>query len=622
MPQKRILTRSKEYSESIINTIREPLIVLDQDFRVVTASRSFYEVFKVKPEETVGQLIYDLGNKQWNIPKLRELLETILPQKTTFDNYEVEHDFATIGRRIILLNARQIQRVLGKERVILLAFEDITERKEIEAGLEKTRKELAVTKIAEDEAREYSESIINTVREPLIALDQDLRVVTVSRSFYDVFKVKPEETVGQLIYDLGNKQWDIPKLRELLETILPEKTTFDNYEVEHDFATIGRRIMLLNARQIQRVSGKERIILLAIEDITERKRMEQEVATSELRYRRLFETAQDGILILDAKSGQIDDVNPFLIDMLGFSKEEFLGKKLWEIGAVKDIAASRESFKHLQDKEYIRYENLPLRTKGGNNIDVEFVSNVYGVNGDTVIQCNIRDITERKKLADLKDNFVGMVSHELRTPLTVIIGSLRTAMSPGIEPGDRDQLMINAVEGAEDLARMLENLLEITRFESGRLELHAQPIELHSLTEKVVKTLRTNHSNPFVNTVPENLPQLNVDPVRLERVLYNLLDNAAKYSPPKAEVRVSARIEGPSILVSVSDGGRGMTPEEISLIFEPFERLQQKTGSIKGVGLGLLVCKRLVEAHGGKIEVKSKPGEGSTFTFTLPLPTS
>jgi two-component system cell cycle sensor histidine kinase PleC len=134
--------KSLEYSESIIDTVREPLIALDQDLRVVTVNRSFYEVFKVKPEETVGQLIYDLGNKQWNIPKLRELLETILPQKTTFDNYEVEHDFATIGRRIMLLNARQIQRVLGKERVILLAIEDITERKEIENGLEKARKEL------------------------------------------------------------------------------------------------------------------------------------------------------------------------------------------------------------------------------------------------------------------------------------------------------------------------------------------------------------------------------------------------------------------------------------------------------------------------------------------------
>jgi len=274
MSRKSTATRSQEYSESIINTVREPLIALDQDLRVVSVSRSFYEVFKVNPEETVGQLIYDLGNKQWDIPKLRELLETILPQRATFDNYEVEHDFATIGRRIMLLNARQIQRVLGKERIILLAIEDITERREIEIGLEKARKELEVTKISEDEAREYAESIINTVRESLIALDQDLRVVSVSRSFYEVFKVNPKETVGQLIYDLGNKQWNIPKLRELLETILPQEATFDNYEVEHDFTTIGRRIMLLNARQIQRVLGKERIILLAIEDITERRQIE------------------------------------------------------------------------------------------------------------------------------------------------------------------------------------------------------------------------------------------------------------------------------------------------------------------------------------------------------------
>ena len=120
------------------------------------------------------------------------------------------------------------------------------------------------------------EDIVETIREPLLVLDSNLKVILANQSFYDSFKVKPEDTVGQLIYDRGNKEWDIPKLRELLETILPEKTSFDNYEVEHDFATIGRRIMLLNARQIQRVSGKERIILLAIEDITERRRMEGE----------------------------------------------------------------------------------------------------------------------------------------------------------------------------------------------------------------------------------------------------------------------------------------------------------------------------------------------------------
>ncbi len=266
---------ARNYAENIIDTVREPLLVLDADLMVISASRSFYQVFKVKPEDTEKQYIYDLGNRQWDIPKLRELLEKILPKVTSFDNFEVEHNFLDIGKRIMLLNARKIFRETNHTHSILLAIEDITERKGIEVGLEKTRKELEVIKKSADEVSEFAESVINTVREPLISLDQDLRVVSVSRSFYEFFKVKPEETVGQLIYDLGNKQWNIPKLRELLETILPQKATFNNYEVEHDFTTIGRRIMLLNARQIERGTGKKRIILLAIEDITERRKIEK-----------------------------------------------------------------------------------------------------------------------------------------------------------------------------------------------------------------------------------------------------------------------------------------------------------------------------------------------------------
>src|SRR4029453_4123210 len=121
---------------------------------------------------------------------------------------------------------------------------------------------------------------------------------------------------------------------------------------------------------------------------------------SELRYRRLFETAKDGIILLDADTGQITDVNPFLEDMLGYSHTELIGKSLWEIGPVKDIAASQDAIRHLQKKEYIRYENLPLETKAGQHIQVEFISNVYLVDGERVIQCNIRDITARKRSED------------------------------------------------------------------------------------------------------------------------------------------------------------------------------------------------------------------------------
>jgi len=169
-----IIDESLEFAESVINTVREPLIVLDQDLRVVKVSRSFYEFFKVTPEQTVGQLIYDLGNRQWDIPKLRELLEDILPKKEAFNNYEVEHTFATIGRRVMLLNARQIEQASGKKRIILLAIEDITERKEIEAGLEKTRKELAV---ANDELESFAYSVSHDLRAPLRSIDGFSKII-------------------------------------------------------------------------------------------------------------------------------------------------------------------------------------------------------------------------------------------------------------------------------------------------------------------------------------------------------------------------------------------------------------------------------------------------------------
>ncbi|MBU3951971.1 MAG: PAS domain S-box protein, partial [Proteobacteria bacterium] len=152
--------------EDIVETIRESLLVLNSDLKVISVSRSFYDFFKVKPEETVGQLIYDLGNKQWDIPMLRELLETILPEKTSFDNYEVEHDFATIGKRTMLLNARQIEREVDEERIILLAIEDITERKKIEAGLGKAHEALkAVTTELKRAAQVKSEFLANMSHE-------------------------------------------------------------------------------------------------------------------------------------------------------------------------------------------------------------------------------------------------------------------------------------------------------------------------------------------------------------------------------------------------------------------------------------------------------------------------
>jgi PAS domain S-box-containing protein len=299
---------------------------------------------------------------------------------------------------------------------------DIAECREMKMTVKKT-----VTR-----SQEFSDSVIDTVREPLIILDQDLRVVNANRSFYKFFKVVPEETVGQLIYDLGNKQWDIPKLRELLETILPEKTTFDDYEVEHDFATIGKRIMLLNARQIQRASGKERIILLAIEDITERKQLEELLADAEERYRRLFETASDGIVLLEKREGKITHANPATEKMLGYDKKESIGHKLQDIGIALDKGDFQTTMQNLNKIGILNYDDVPITTKLGQHIDTD----IYLVDRARLVQCNIRDITERKKTTELlresEEKYRWMLDN-MADVITIMDMNLRfTYVSPSI----------------------------------------------------------------------------------------------------------------------------------------------------------------------------------------------
>ena len=150
---------------------------------------------------------------------------------------------------------------------------ELTELRSQNAALKKSKTGNISAELAAEEARRHAESIVETVREPVLVLDADLKIISANRNFYRTFKVTPDKTIGYFIYELGNKQWDIPLLRELLEDVLPKKETFDDFEVAHDFQDIGHKVMLLNARQIYRKDIDVKMILLAIEDITERKRL-------------------------------------------------------------------------------------------------------------------------------------------------------------------------------------------------------------------------------------------------------------------------------------------------------------------------------------------------------------
>jgi PAS domain S-box-containing protein len=372
---------------------------------------------------------------------------------------------------------------------------------------------------------------------------------------------------------------------------------------------------------------------------TRRKTTTQRLKDSELKYRRLFEAAQDGILILDSKTAQIIDVNPFLIEMLGYSRKEFLGKRLWEVGSFKNVQIAKSAFTELQRQGYIRYEDMPLETKNGHLINVEFVSNIYLVDAATeVIQCNIRDITERRQAEDalkenqqqqlqIRDEFLSRMSHELRSPLTPIhqfVTILLDRLAGDLNAEQREYLLI-ILRSVNALRTMVSDLLEVTRAESGKLNVDLRCVYLAELIPQIMKKFQLANTKDLVVSfdVPDNLPPVCADPDRVRQILDNLLNNAIKFSPEKGEVHVQARISNRNdgfLRISVIDNGHGIAPSEQEKIFEYLYQIKDKNEINKtGFGIGLYICKELVSSHGGRIWVKSRPGHGSTFSFTLPV---
>ena len=360
------------------------------------------------------------------------------------------------------------------------------------------------------------------------------------------------------------------------------------------------------------------------------------LTASEVRYRRLFEAARDGVLILDAETGMVVDVNPYLIELLGVTREVFLGKKVWELGFFKDIVANEANFVELQQKQYIRYEDMALEGHDGKRHEVEFVSNVYLVNKQKVIQCNIRDITERKALEaqlaeallqanaanNAKSEFLGIMAHELRNPLSGVLGSAELLSYTPLDDEQKGYVRTISSSG-EHLLAVVNDTLDFSSMEAGTLAIRPAPFDLASLVKlssDIVRKSTADKGLAFHCDVAAGVPaQITGDERRIRQILINLLSNAVKFT---SDGSVSFRVtrSGEFLDFSVEDTGLGIPSEALARLFQLFTQadstINQKYG---GTGLGLAVSKRLAEAMGGTISVVSAPGKGSTFTFHLPL---
>jgi len=347
---------------------------------------------------------------------------------------------------------------------------------------------------------------------------------------------------------------------------------------------------------------------------------------SEERFRDLYEEAPNAYLSVSTDS-RIERANRSAIELLGYSLNQLVGRPVLDIYAdtPNGKAKAQELFQRFLTGEEIRDEELEICRADGSNAWINLsVRPILDEKGRVVAsRSELVDITEHKKLDQLKDEFISLVSHEMRSPLTVITGAVNTVLTEGARLSQEEtrQLLKDAALETESLSHLLGNLLELSRIQANRLSLHAEAMSVRKVVQGTVEEVKRQSSrHEFVVDLPKELPPVYADELRLERILYNLLENAVKYSPQGGEIRVSVTPTDKHLVIGVSDQGIGISSSDQDKLFGPFQRLEEsRPEGAGGLGLGLLVCRRLVEAHGGQIWVESEPGQGSTFFFTVPL---
>jgi PAS domain S-box-containing protein len=518
---------------------------------------------------------------------------------------------------------------------------EISERVKVEGQLSESRAQLT--------------GIIGSAMDSIITVDSNQQIVMFNKAAEKMFRCTAAEAIGKSMERFipprfrPNHAKDIRKFGETGVTTRAMAATRPVSGLRSD----GEEFPL-EASISQIEVGGQKLYTVIMRDIIEKTRALESLRASELRYRRLFESAKDGILILDSVSGQIVEANPFLIEMLGYPKEELVGKELWEIGSFKDIVASREAFDELQQHGYIRYEDLPLKTREGVTKQVEFVSNSYLAGKVRVIQCNIRDISERKRAEEaLKETnqhlkqameslqektqeltamtqqlwqasklatmgeLAASVAHELNNPLaTVGLRAERLLMQLPERSDQRRPLEIIAQE-VDRMATLVNNLLQFSRRGHRQISTLDLSEEIATSVEFLHYHLR-NLNIEVVSEFAEGLPSIQADPEQLRQLFLNLITNASDAMPQGGKLTLRAGWNGAgdsAVKIDFVDTGEGIAAANLEKVWEPFFTTKPEG---KGTGLGLAICRRIVEEHGGTIRISSELGKGTTIHIVLP----
>ncbi|MDQ3099634.1 MAG: ATP-binding protein, partial [bacterium] len=516
-----------------------------------------------------------------------------------------------VSQKTIITQSDEFSHISRREKVIKLKQAvTLTQEytNEIISELNAINEEVTIT-------RDYADAIIRTVRGPLLVLNKDLRIISANEAFYNAFKVAPNDTENRLLYDLGNRQWNIPKLRILLEEILPEKNTIEDFVVEHDFKDIGQKTMLLNARTLRQGPDKTSLILLAIEDITEKKR-------SLMYTRSLIEASLDPLVTI-SPDGKITDVNDATIKVTGIPKENLIDTDFSNYFTEPEKAS--EGYQQVFKKGFVTDYPLTIRHADGKRLtDVLYNASVYKDDKDNVlgIFAAARDITERKQFEQQKDEFIAIASHELKTPVTSIKGYTQVLQSRFQKEGNTKAVELLArMDGQiNKLTSLIADLLDATKIEGGKLQFHEGLFDFNELVTNIIGEMQQTTTKHTLIKKLATAKTVYGDRDRIGQVITNLISNAIKYSPHTKKIVITALGDKDSITLSVQDFGVGIPKEKQAMVFDRFFRVSGlREDTFAGLGLGLYIAGEIVKRHSGRIWVESDGKKGTTSCFSLPI---
>ncbi|HKE01567.1 MAG TPA: CheR family methyltransferase, partial [Planctomycetota bacterium] len=589
-----------------------PIVMLGRDLRVRRFTPPASRVLNLIPTD-VGRPLADI-NPNVNVPDLEDLLVGVL------DHLRVlEREVQDRAGRWYGMTIRPYQTVDNKIDGVVMSFVDVDSLKR---NFEDMRS-----------ARDFSEAIVETIREPLVVLDGDLRVQSANRAFYQTFQLGREEVEQRPLSTVGAGQFNVPELREALEKVLPRDLRVLDLEIEREFGALGRRTLLVNVRKLERPDGG--LILLAFDDITETKR------AAEVRYRRLFESSNDGLLVVNGESGQVADASPSLLEIFGLDRTELLGRRLWETDLFHDTRVGEEVFAKGRARDPIGV--VPLMTREGKWLDLEIVSTSYGEAGQALLLMSFRDVTARRRAEETArvaqdelrqsqkmeaiGRLAGGIAHDFNNIATTILGfgDILVERLGGDE--DMHQAAVEIKKAGERAAALTRQLLAFSR----RQKLQPKVLDLNDVVKDVEPMLRRLVGERIAITtyLAPDIGSVKADVHQLEQAILNLAINARDAMPKGGRLHIqtsSARLldedaaslevrPGAYSALTIGDTGVGMDVKVQAHLFEPFFTTKDKG---QGTGLGLSMVYGLVRQSGGAIRVHSEVGRGTTIRIYLP----